>query len=97
MSTHVWTSRLDEKRWRTVNADVVLRPLLRGHLRKAAHCKLSAAVGPKFLLRTIGRDRARADDAATEALLDHLLRSEDVCVHEAEQVDAHFVLDEAIR
>lgn len=42
----------------------------------------------------VGRDGAGADDAPAVALLDHLLGGGDVCVHEAEDVDADLVLDE---
>ena len=38
---------------------------------------------------------ARAYDAPTKTLLHHLLRSKNVRVHQAQQVDAHFVLDES--
>lgn len=79
---------------RTVNADAVLRPLFSSYFREATHGELSAAIWPEVLRGAIGRDGARADDASAETLLDHLLRGEDVGVHEAEEIDAHFVFDE---
>lgn len=94
----------------TVDADAVLRPLLSCPLREATDRELCRTVRREvswFIIQlralrvaqrltrgTIRGDRTRAENAAAEALLNHLLCGCDVCIHETEDVEPYFVFDE---